>query len=241
MSTPIRAVVWDIDDTIFDYARADADGMRAHLAAEGLLDGFGSVARALDRWRALTRTHWARFEARETDWEGQRRDRVRDFVGGALDDAAADAWFNRYLGHYESAWRLFPDTVAALDALAATHRHAVLSNSSLHNQDRKLRLLGVRERFEAVLCAAELGVAKPEPGAFHAVCERLGLAPHEVAYVGDQPDTDARGAVEAGLTGIWLDRADIGGRPELLRITGLAQLPALLARDSRFGAPDTFG
>ncbi|MGY0018925.1 HAD family hydrolase [Streptomyces sp. YJ-C3] len=237
---PIRAVVWDIDDTIFDYATADTTGMRAHLTTEGLLGAFGTAERALARWKALTREHWARFETGEVDWEGQRRDRVRAFVGEALDDAEADAWFTRYLAHYEAAWSLFPDTVPALDTLAGTYRHAVLSNSSLRNQDRKLRALGVRDRFEAVVCAAELGVAKPEAAAFHAVCEQLDLAPHEVAYVGDQPDTDARGAVEAGLTGIWLDRAEIGGRPELVRITGLDQLPPLLARDTRFGAPETF-
>ena len=236
----IKAIVWDIDDTLFDYATADTTGMRAHLAAEGLLDGFGSVEEALGRWRAATKEHWARFEAGEADWEGQRRDRVRTFVGRVLEDAEADAWFKRYLGHYEAAWSLFPDTVPALDALAGGYRHAVLSNSSLHNQDRKLRVLGVRDRFEAVLCAAELGVAKPEAAAFHAVCEQLGLAPHEIAYVGDQPDTDARGAVEAGLLGIWLDRAGTGGRPELVRITGLHELAPLLAGDTRFGAPDSF-
>ncbi|RVU22617.1 HAD family hydrolase [Streptomyces antnestii] len=241
---PIRAVLWDVDDTIFDYANADRAGMSEHLRAEGLADGFTSVGQALARWRALTREHWARFESGETDWESQRRDRVRGFVGRGsedMSDAEADAWFGRYIVHYEAAWALFPDTVPALDLLAGRYRHAVLSNSSLHNQDRKLRVLGVRDRFEAVVCAAELGVAKPEAAAFHAACDALELPPHEVAYVGDQPDIDARGAMEAGLTGIWLDRAETGGRPELTRITGLDQLPALLAPDTRFGAPSTFG
>lgn len=142
--------------------------------------------------------------------------------------------------HFEAAWSLFPDAVPVLDLLADGYRHAVLSNSSLHNQDRKLRVLGVRDRFEAVVCAAELGVSKPAPEAFHAACEALALPPEEVAYVGDQPDIDAQGAAAAGLTGIWLDRTGRGGRPELTRITGLAQLPGLLRPDTRFGAPDTF-
>ncbi|WP_368406453.1 HAD family hydrolase [Streptomyces sp. CC77] len=137
--------------------------------------------------------------------------------------------------------QLFPDTLPALELLAGDYRHGVLSNSSLHNQDRKLRVLGVRDRFEAVVCAADIGISKPEAAAFHAACDALGLAPYEVAYVGDQPDIDARGATEAGLLGIWLDRAGAGGRPELQRITGLEQLPALLRGDTRFGAQDTFG
>ncbi|MFF8279392.1 HAD family hydrolase [Streptomyces lateritius] len=239
---PIRAVLWDIDDTIFDYARADVTGMREHLTAEGLVDGFDSVDQALRRWQELTVVHWRRFEAGGVDFLEQRRERVRDFLDApALTAAEADGWFERYLTHYEAAWELFPDAVPVLDALAADYRHAVLSNSSIRNQDRKLRMLGVRDRFEAVVCAAELGFAKPAAEAFHAACAALGLRPGEVAYVGDQPDIDARGAALAGLTGIWLDRGGRGGRPELTRITDLHQLPRLLRGDTRFGASDTFG
>ncbi|MFD5324109.1 HAD family hydrolase [Streptomyces sp. NPDC127092] len=238
----IRAVLWDIDDTLFDYARADHDGMRAHLTAEGLVDGYDSVDQALARWKELTVLHWRRFEAGGVDFLEQRRERVRDFLGlPVLTATEADDWFERYLAHYEAAWELFPDTVPVLDLLARDYRHGVLSNSSIRNQDHKLRALGVRDRFEAVVCAAELGVAKPAAEAFHAACAALGLAPEQVAYVGDQPDIDARGAVEAGLLGVWLDRADSGGRPELTRITGLHQLPGVLRGDTRFGAPSTFG
>ncbi|MEV6399551.1 HAD family hydrolase [Streptomyces sp. NPDC051907] len=236
----IRAVLWDIDDTIFDYATADRAGMQLHLEAEGLVDGHDSVDQALARWREITAEQWARFSAGETDWPGQRRDRVRAFTGLELSDAESDAWFDRYIVHYESAWSLFPDAVPTLDLLAGGYRQAVLSNSYLPNQDRKLRILGVRDRFETVLCAAELGVAKPAAEAFHAACAELGLPPEEVAYVGDQPDIDAAGAVAAGLAGIWLDRGELGGRPDLVRITGLDQLPGLLRGDTRFGAPDTF-
>ncbi|MFE4860387.1 HAD family hydrolase [Streptomyces sp. NPDC056670] len=237
----IRAVLWDIDDTIFDYATASRSGMRAHLDIEGLPRAYESLETALDAWDELTAFHWARFAAGETDWHGQRRDRVRAFLGEAMSDERAEAWFERHIAHYEAAWSLFPDALPVLDVLAEDYRHAVLSNSSLPNQDRKLRILGVRDRFEALLCAAELGVAKPQAGAFHAGCAALGLPPDEVVYVGDQPDIDARGAVEAGLKAVWLDRSGTGGRPELVRITGLDQLPGLLRRDTRFGAPDTFG
>lgn len=239
---PIRAVLWDIDDTIFDYASADRIGMSKHLEHEGLPDGYASVEQALVAWRAITDIHWARFADGLTDFEGQRRDRVREFLGApGMSDDESDGWFARHVVHYEAAWALFPDAVPVLDLLARDYRHGILSNSSLINQDRKLRTLGVRDRFEAVVCAVELGLSKPDAGAFLAACEAMGLAPHEVAYVGDQPDIDARGAVLAGLNGIWLDRAGLGGRPELVRITGLEELPALLRADTRFGAPSTFG
>ncbi|WP_371095248.1 HAD family hydrolase [Streptomyces sanglieri] len=237
----IRAVLWDIDDTIFDYTTADRLGMHKHLEHEGLPDGYENVEQALVVWRELTDVHWARFAAGETDFQGQRRERVREFLSRPLGDAEADGWFARHAAHYEAAWSLFPDVLPALDLLADGFRHAVLSNASVHNQDRKLRRLGVRDRFEVMVCAVELGISKPDAGAFHAGCEALALEPREVAYVGNEPDIDAGGAAAAGLMGIWLDRGGRGGRPELIRISGLDQLPGLLAGNTRFGAPDTFG
>ncbi|MEU6404454.1 HAD family hydrolase [Streptomyces sp. NPDC046985] len=262
----VSAVLWDVDDTLFDYTAADRAGMREHLLAERLLDGYASAEEALTCWRRITDAQWARFAAGQASFEGQRLDRVRVFLGRPdLTDAEARAWFDRYLGHYEAAWALFPDVLPVLDALAPRYRRAVLSNSSLHVQERKLRVLGVRDRFEAVLCAAELGVSKPSPGAFHAACDALELAPHEVAYVGDHPEIDGRGAAEAGLLSVWIDRAGGpgvggldadglgvggldgsglgagGGSGAARRIASLAELPAVLGADSRFGAPSTFG
>ncbi|PZG99798.1 hydrolase [Streptomyces sp. NTH33] len=242
----IRAVLWDVDDTLFDYTTADRVGMREHLVTEGLLDAYGSAEEALAHWRRITDAQWARFSAGEASFEEQRRDRVRIFLGRPeLTDDETEAWFERYLGHYEAAWALFPDVLPALDALAGAYRHAVLSNSSLRAQEPKLRALGVRDRFEAVLCAAELGVSKPRARAFHAACEALELAPHQVAYVGDHPEIDGRGAAEAGLLSVWIDRdgvhtapvGDAGPR----RIASLGELPDILGTDMRFGAPSTFG
>ncbi|MEV1063839.1 HAD family hydrolase [Streptomyces sp. NPDC050263] len=241
----IRAVVWDVDDTLFDYTSADREGMRSYLVAEGLLDRFGTAEQALTRWREVTDQQWERFSAGGITFEDQRRDRVRVFLGREMTDAEADDWFLRYRAHYEAAWSLFPDVLPVLDLLAASHRHAVLSNSSLEVQNHKLRVLGVHDRFETILCAVDLGVSKPEAGAFLAACEALSLPPHEVAYVGDHPEIDGRGSADAGLLSVWIDRYGGTAAVEVPagrhRIASLAELPAILGADTRFGAQSTFG
>jgi putative hydrolase of the HAD superfamily len=66
-----------------------------------------------------------------------------------------------------------------------------------------------------------------------------------VAYVGDHPEIDGRGAAEAGLLSVWIDRGTVpfrgAGEPVAHRISSLAELPALVRADTRFGAPSTFG
>ncbi|GAU65631.1 putative hydrolase [Streptomyces sp. NBRC 110611] len=240
---PLHAVLWDIDDTLFDYTGSDRAGVLRHLDAEGLMAEYGGEAAALARWQEAMEREFARFLAGELGFHEHRRERARTFLGAALSDDEADAWFGRYVAHYEAAWALFPDSAPALQALAPLVRQAVLSNSGTANQERKLAALGIRDRFEAVLCADELGHAKPAPEAFQAACAALALRPAEVVYVGDRLDIDGLGARDAGLTAVWLDRAgtwaDAGDElpPGVRRIGSLAELPGLLRGVIGFGAP----
>ncbi|MEU7637184.1 HAD family hydrolase [Streptomyces sp. NPDC059152] len=238
---PLHAVLWDIDDTLFDYTGADRTGVLRHLRTEGLLAAYGGETAALSRWQHAMETEFARFLAGELGFLEQRRARARTFLGTPLTDAEADAWFGRYIAHYEASWVLFPDSAPALEALAPLVRQAVLSNSSTANQERKLTALGIRERFEAVLCADGLGHAKPAPEAFQGACAALGLPPSEVLYVGDRLDIDGLGARDAGLAAVWLDRTGTDERPPpgIHRIRGLAELPELVRGVIGFGAPST--
>ncbi|MFH8753776.1 HAD family hydrolase [Streptomyces rimosus] len=239
----IDAVLWDVDDTLFDYTGSDRAGALRHIEAEGLLGAYADAECALGRWRECMEVAFARFLAGEVGFLEHRRERARSFLGKPLSDDEADAWFGRYVALYEAAWTLFPDSVQALEALAPLARQGVLSNSSVANQDRKLRALGIRDHFEVVLCADEVGYAKPAAGAFRAACDALGLAPERVVYVGDKLDVDAIGARDAGLGAVWVDRAGERGEvPDgVTRIGGLAELPALVRGLIGFGASSTFG
>lgn len=234
---PIRAVLWDLDDTLFDYRGSDRAGALRHLETEGALHRYASPDAAMARWQSVMDEQFARFQRGELEFAEHRRARARAFLDEGVPDNEADAWFARYVALYEQAWRLFPDAMPALDALTPGYRHGVLSNAATVHQEHKLHVLGIRGRVELLLCADGLGCAKPDPSAFLAGCEALCLEPGEVAYVGDREDVDARAADAAGLCGIWLDRdrtGDGGGTgpvdaSPVRRIAGLAELPALLA------------
>ncbi|GFE21849.1 MULTISPECIES: HAD family hydrolase [Streptomyces] len=238
---PLRAVLWDLDDTLFDYTGSDRAGVLRHLRTEGILDAYGGEEVALERWRTAMETEFARFLAGEVGFLDHRRGRTRTFLGTPLSDPEADAWFGRYLAHYEASWALFPDSAPALAALAPLVRQAVLSNAATANQERKLAALGIRTHFEAVFCADGLGHAKPAEEAFKGACKALGLTPDEVLHIGDKLDIDALGARDAGLTAVWLDRAGTGEDPPagVRRIASLAELPELLHGVIGFGAPST--
>jgi putative hydrolase of the HAD superfamily len=207
----IQVVLFDLDDTLFQHREAVGDAVLATLATLERTTG-ATDAEEQARWRDLEEHHYMRYLDGELDYQGQRRARVRAFLepyGTRLDDPAADAWFEAWVAHYRSSFRLHEDAVPCLDALERAVpgvRFGVITNGDLAFQTAKLDALGIAARMDHVVTSGELGVAKPDRRIFAEAVGRFGVRPSEAAYVGDRLRTDAIGAAAAGLQGIWLDR-----------------------------------
>ncbi|GAA2756121.1 HAD family hydrolase [Actinopolymorpha rutila] len=235
----VRGVLFDIDDTLFDYTSSERSGLLAHLADLGLLDRIREDE-LVAVWRRFVDEEHERFLAGEQTFTEQQLSRTRRFLSHlgrlpaeGISDSEAAAWFAGYVSHRDASWAAFPDAAPLLESLAADYRLGVISNSSHAHQLRKLERIGLRAYFgDAVVCSESHGAAKPHPSIFRAGCELLGLPPHEVAYVGDKYAVDAVGARDAGLQAYWLDRTgagvDVASDHGIQVITSLAELPASL-------------
>lgn len=245
VSPSFSVVLFDLDDTLFDHQRAVALGVTAKRRAHG-----GVLAEADDteearRWHHLEEVHYSRYLHGELDLQQQRRVRVQEFVGHhgiRLDDDAADAWYADYLAHYDRSWVLHEDALPCLDALEASIpgvQFGIITNAELSYQTPKLDRLGLSPRIRHVVASADAGFPKPDARIFHHACALFGVPPRDAVYVGDRLQTDARGAVDAGLTGVWLDRGVVVPDPDEVAearavgvrvIHSLAELPQLLTR-----------
>ncbi|MFC7617004.1 HAD family hydrolase [Actinokineospora soli] len=110
-----------------------------------------------------------------------------------------------------------------------------MTNASHPDQHGRLARVGLARFFDAVISAGALGVAKPAPAIFHAACAELDVPPTHTLHVGDRLDHDARAAVNAGLHGVWLDRAGTPTPvdPGIHVIDSLSDLPTLLVSEFR--------
>lgn len=84
---------------------------------------------------------------------------------------------------------------------------------SVTNGNADLQTIGLARHFDASVAAPGFGVAKPDPRIFLEACHRLGVAPQEAVYVGDDLLLDVQGAQRAGLRAVWMNR--IGKRNDL--------------------------
>lgn len=159
------------------------------------------------RWAEYRRLNQTRDTAMLDEfWAELGRIWLSEFGAEAHLASFRDAFWDALYGPNQKVFRLFDDTVPALDALAAKDvRLAVISNwdYSLH---RVLKMLGIAERFELIVASLEEGVEKPEPELFHITLERLAAEKTDVLHVGDNPIDDFQGAKAFGLRAALLDR-----------------------------------
>lgn len=227
-------VFLDVDGTMVAYDHAQRAGVAAFLDEHR--DTFDvTIDEFLPRWQAVADRHVRRYLDGEITWAQQRCFRLQDLFADAgveLSDERASALYETYLHHHRAAWRLFDDVLGCLGELehVAALRLGVISNGDGRQQRRKLRALGVVDRFSPVVISGEVGPAKPDRRIFAEACRLAGLPPSRCAYVGDRLDHDARAARAAGLQGIWLDRTgqDEPQPADVPTIHTLADLPALI-------------
>jgi putative hydrolase of the HAD superfamily len=163
------------------------------------------------------------------------------FGGPVLDADGFAAWDESFQEAFADGWSAHPEVEAVVDKLlAAGVAIGALSNASVALQTVKLERVSLLDRVPMLVGVDTIGVGKPDPRVFLEACRLLGTAPGRTAYVGDELDVDAIGAVDAGLEALWVDRpgarrqeiaaSDIAAASSrgVLTITSLSELPHAL-------------
>ena len=197
---PVVAIVFDLDDTLYEEkaAKVAAECAIARRLADltGLPDHL-----ALAAFIRAKRT----ILARRQELGPQRNDRRR-WIEQALVEhdveanaALLDDLVESYWSTMVAAIRPYADAELALPALAARASLWIATNEHGAVQQRKLERLGLGRHVTGVLTADVVGAEKPDPRFFAALGRARGAEPDAVVFVGDNPRNDVAGAVAAGL------------------------------------------
>ncbi|HZX01373.1 HAD family hydrolase [Kribbella sp.] len=206
--TAVKAVVFDLDNTLFDHSGS------AERALRGWVAGLGGLAtdEMVAEWFAIEERVYPAWLAGELTHQGQRRERMRQFLpllGHAVPgtDAGLDEVFDGYLRLYRGSWVAYPDARPALEVARGNGwRVGVLTNGSTGQQNAKLEAIGLAHLVEVVCTSESLGVSKPDPLAYQRVCEALDVEPEDALMIGDNLELDVLAARKAGLAARHLDR-----------------------------------
>jgi putative hydrolase of the HAD superfamily len=126
-----------------------------------------------------------------------------------------------------------PETLGALRQMGL--KLGIVSNTFVcrGSLERHLRELGLLEFFAVQLYSYEFHFRKPNVEMFRLGAEKVGAAPRNVVFVGDRIDNDIEPALRSGMRAVLKEAHTNRGQrtpPGACRILRLAELPGLIER-----------
>lgn len=218
-------IFFDLDDTILDFHAAERVAYAKALAEHGI----ERTQALLDRYHVINLAWWEKMDRGEVDRDTLLVERHRELfaeLGIAADPEAFEASYRKWLG--VGHWFL-PEAVETLEYLKEKgYRLFIASNGVVDTQYSRLESAGIGHFFEGIFISEELGFHKPEPAYFEACFARIpDFDPARAVLIGDSLTSDIRGAKNAGIASIWLNRNGRTAPAELQPDHEIRELPAL--------------
>jgi putative hydrolase of the HAD superfamily len=202
------AILWDLDDTLFDHAgtcRRALRVVRAEFPALGrrsLSDLHAEYLALVDRLhRRVLRGAISSSEARS-----RRFAALLESVDAGSSPADASRAAELYRETYEREMRAVPGAAALLRHFAERATQGVVSNNPPEEQAQKLRTLGLDRYLRFVVTSQEVGAPKPSPKIFRAALVLARSSAGRAVMVGDSWAYDVLGARAAGIRAVWFNR-----------------------------------
>jgi len=195
-------VLFDLDDTLCDYTTARQTRLRIALgtALESAGIRHPDLDRLVEESIAIQPHASDHFPALLT----------RHGVHDPELHAAARNWYHQNRFH---GLELYPEALTVLRSVR-THPNVtavgLVTNGPSDVQRDKINLLNLESELDFVIISGDVGFEKPHPGIFEAALSAGCAQPHQTFFVGDSDEFDMVGAINAGLTPIWINRI---GRP----------------------------
>ena len=200
----IKAISFDVDDTLWDFQSAMTNALALTLRKIKLSVPNNAASQlTVDK---MARIRDAVSGQMGGDATGLERIRHAAFVKtletiGHPDTELATELYHLYMEARFSNVRPFSEVPDALTRLNPRFQLGVISNGNTH-PDR----FGLPSVFDFVVFATDCRVSKPDPRIFEFALSKSGRKPEEVLHVGDSLENDVSGANNSGLRTAWLNR-----------------------------------
>jgi putative hydrolase of the HAD superfamily len=202
----VRAIWFDLDDTVFDHTYCVCRGLDAIREKYPAFDAGPTKELAVLYNQALNHVY-ADYLRREINFQEMRK-RKLEFLYSSLGVRGSDAPpLDEFHAIYDAAYRLHrratPGSVEMVTRVAEQGMSvAILTNGDQAIQEEKLHTIGLQWIVPHLLTSERAGSHKPHPQMYEWALKQTGHNAADVLMVGDSLENDVEGALRCGLSAV---------------------------------------
>ena len=228
----IRNVLFDLDDTLFDFHKAEKIALTKTLVHFGI----DPTEETLALYSTINAAHWKRLELGEISREEVKVGRYRELfktIGVECDPVKATAYYESMLaiGHY-----FMPGAPELLEELYSKYRLYIVSNGTAKVQEGRIGSSGIAKYMDGIFISQILGANKPDKQFFDTCFAEIpDFSLSETVIIGDSLSSDIKGGINAGITTVWFNPKGIENDNDIkpdYTIKELSEVPGLLSQIS---------
>ncbi len=206
----LKWIFFDLDDTLFDFSSASLISLRKLWDEnDEIRSRFDSADAFIDEYHIHNKRMWQLHESGQITADFLKPERFRLTIAPEREDEetvrAMRAMNDRYLWHLGECDAPMEGAKELLDELSKKYLIGVLTNGFTEVQYRKLRSTGLDRYIQRMVISDEIGIQKPASRLFRYAEQETGAKADECIMIGDNPDNDIQGALNAGWKAIYFD------------------------------------
>lgn len=223
----IKYIFFDLDDTIFDFKKAE----RIALAKALREFGVEPADKILSRYSEINISQWKLLELGRLTRDEVKVRRYRllfDETGIDLNPEQVTAVYEKNLGigHY-----FIDGAEETVRALFGKYHLYIVSNGASEVQQSRLASSDIVKYFDDIFISQAIGFDKPDVRFFEKCFESIvGFSRDNAVIVGDSLSSDIQGGINAKIKTVWYNpKGNIAEKikPDF-QINDLKQLPSLI-------------
>jgi putative hydrolase of the HAD superfamily len=228
----IKAVIFDLDNTLVDFMRMKDEAVKA--AVEGMIDAGLSMGK-----EEATRKIYEIYDREGIEYQSVF-DKFLLESYGEINYKVLSAGIIAYRRAREASLVLYPHVRYTLvEIVKRGKKLAVITDAPRREAWLRLCALTIHHYFDYVLTFEDTGELKPSPEPFEKALAMLVIRPAEALMVGDWPERDIVGASKIGIKTVFARYGDTfgitesGADYEIKDIVELLDILDALDRDER--------
>lgn len=227
----ITTVLFDLDDTILDFHKAEQGALKKALQSIGV----EPTEEILKRYSVINLSQWKLLELGKLTQEQVKVKRYRIFFEELGINASPEKTAKCYEENLAFQHELVDGAMELLQKLHQKYRLYAASNGTYEVQRQRIQESGIKPYFQDFFISKQIGFHKPDVKFFEYCFSHIkDFKKEETVMIGDSLTSDILGGKNAGLTTIWYQKdkkiTDNGEIHPDYRIYSLGELPELLEK-----------